>query len=300
MRATIAKLMRSIFPELAGGYHLPIKARIVAIADEPTQPSLSDQFRPHYAVDVLPLLPNDEPNEALGVFEGLPLPMTGHSYALPKIGQCVELSFFNGLPSQPFIRSIRPEGELLPAHHRGESVQHHSLDSFNKIDSAGNHHRKTQGDIHDEALKKICEALEFIGIYKSRLITNTGDDTEEIKGSKLIEVLGTLDALSGENMSLGTLKKLHLLANDTALLEAKNQTELKSKKIKIGNGTDELLSLVDDLASQVATLITDVTALQTAYNTHNHNKSVPMPLNIVTPTTATVATMKSSLGNIKT
>ncbi|MCY4043467.1 MAG: hypothetical protein OXE99_00145 [Cellvibrionales bacterium] len=299
MKQAIKKLVLSLFPELVGGYHLLVKARIEAIAGEPTQNSLCDQFRPYYAVDVMPLLPTGEPDERLGILQGLELPYIGHSFALPKLGQFVELAFFNGLPSQPFIRSIRPEGELLPQHARGETVTHHSLESFNKIDSAGNHHRKTQGQIHDEALRLVSEALEFIGKYKSRSVTNTGDDSEDIKGSKLIEALGTLALLSGENMSLGTLKKLELLAKQAASLESEVSATIKAPKISIGDGSNELLSLLNDLITQVNTLITDVTALQALFNSHAHaNSGADAPATKSVVTTANVVTIQAGLSSI--
>lgn len=299
MRQAIKKIVLSLFPEMNAGLHLPIKARIEAIADEPTQNSLSDQFRPYYAVDVMPLLANGEPDESLGLFEGLELPVMGTLLSLPKVGTFVELAFFNGLPSQPFIRSIRPEGDLLPEHHQGETVLHHSLDSFYKIDSAGNHHRLAQGVFHDQALKIISEALEFIGEYKSRTVTNTGDDTEDIRGSKIIEALGAVAMVAGEGLSIGTLKKLELLAKQAANIESEVQADIKAPKIKIGNGTDELLSLVNDLTDQVNVLITDLTALQAAYNTHTNPKNgSEAPPTKVTPTTASIATMQAALGKI--
>ncbi len=299
MKKAIKKIVESLFPELVGNYHLPIKAKIVAIADAPIAPSLCDQYRPHYAVDVLPLLPNGEPNPELGIFEGVELPILGNTLAVPLVGTFVELAFFNGLPSQPFIRSIRPEGMLLPDHARGETNLFHSLDSFYKIDSAGNHHRTTSGDINDQAIKILSEALTFIGNYKTRTITNTGDDTEDIKGSKLIEALGNIDILSGEKISIGALKVLALRAEKEATIESATSVDLTAPKISIGDGENELLALVKDLSDQVKTLITDVKTIQAAYNDHVHTgNGTVKPATQVTATAASVASMQTGLGKI--
>ncbi len=305
MKKALKQIIQTLYPEFVGNYHLPIKAQIVAIADAPTAPALCDQYRPHYAVDVLPLLPTGKPNKKLGIFEGLELPLMGVNYALPQIGQFVELAFFNGLPTQPFIRSIRPEGLLVPDHSPGETITSHSLESFNKIDTSGNHQRFTQGEINDEALRIISKALDYVGDYKRRNVNVTGDDSETVKGSKLIEALGLIDILAGDNLNIGTLKALAIQAKKAGIsieqalsIEAK-QADIKAGKITIGDGTNELLALVKDLSVQVNTLITDLTALQVAYNTHTNPKSgsEPPPTQ-VTPTAANVATMQTGLDSI--
>ena len=92
MKATLKKIITTLYPELTGGYHLPMKAEVIAIADAPTQPEISTDYRPYYAVDVMPLTPKGDPNNAIGPLLGLPLPV--NVYHFPEIGQRVEIAFF--------------------------------------------------------------------------------------------------------------------------------------------------------------------------------------------------------------
>ncbi len=174
---------------------------VIALADGPTQPEISTDYRPYYAVDVMPLTAKGDPNNAIRPLLGLPLPV--NVYSFPEIGQRVEIAFFNGLPNQPFIRTVLTENTTIPKHAPGETHTG-KIDSYNRIDSAGNHHRKSPGVVHDEAVKILTEALEKIGHYHQRAITTRGNDSETIGGSKIIEALGAIDLLAGEKISIGT------------------------------------------------------------------------------------------------
>ena len=190
------------------------------------------------------------------------------------------------------------ENTTIPKHAPGETHTG-KIDSYNRIDSAGNHHRKSPGLVHDEAVKILTEALEKIGHYHHRAITTRGNDSETIGGSKIIEALGAIDLLAGEKISIGTLQALALLATKELTLESGVSAEMTAPKIAIGDGTNELLSLVKDLSEQVKTVISDLSKLQVAYNTHtNPDGGSKQPPTQVVPTLASVDAMQTGLGVI--
>ena len=75
MEDAIRRSVERQFPELTGGYHLPRFARVVGVADAPASAGICDDFRPRYAVDLQLLDENDEPDPALPVLAGVPLPL---------------------------------------------------------------------------------------------------------------------------------------------------------------------------------------------------------------------------------
>lgn len=82
MEDAIRRAVERQFPELTGGYHLPRFARVVAVADAPTDAGLCDDFRPRYAVDIVVLGADDEPDPAMPQLTGVPLPLpTGGGHA---------------------------------------------------------------------------------------------------------------------------------------------------------------------------------------------------------------------------
>jgi hypothetical protein len=74
MRKVIRKLIESVFPELASGYHLPKKGVITAIPDPPNDDEVAtDQYRQYYAVNVQLLKPDGSAEDA-PVLKSMPLP----------------------------------------------------------------------------------------------------------------------------------------------------------------------------------------------------------------------------------
>lgn len=113
MEDVIRRVVDRQYPELTGGYHLPRFARVVAIPDPPTNAGLCDDFRPRFAADLEVLGPDGEPDTALPLLQGvpLPLPMGGESmgiYGLPDEGTMVVVSSACGLTHKPFVLAILP------------------------------------------------------------------------------------------------------------------------------------------------------------------------------------------------
>lgn len=143
------------FPELADGYHLSKKAKIVSIPDETSLGDISTDFRPKYAVNVQLLDENGKETET-PVYKAVPLPVTnigseGGSYHYPEEGTEVEIGFINGKPDQPVVRNIYPNNKTMPSIKKGEHLLQQRAEVFNRIDDIGNITRNSDQTITDNA-----------------------------------------------------------------------------------------------------------------------------------------------------
>ena len=214
MEDVIRRVVDRQYPELTGGYHLPRFARVVAIPDPPTNAGLCDDFRPRFAADLEVLGPDGEPDTALPLLQGvpLPLPMGGESmgiYGLPDEGTMVVVSFAYGLPHKPFVLAILPQGLSLPNLPKGDQVWQHSEAVQQRVDADGNWLRQTDGQIHDQASERRVEALENTEHYQRHSVTVDDHSIESVGGIKKIEALGSLKLLSGGSASLAAVNDLH-------------------------------------------------------------------------------------------
>ncbi|EJM93516.1 hypothetical protein PMI34_01669 [Pseudomonas sp. GM74] len=214
MEDVIRRVVDRQYPELTGGYHLPRFARVVAIPDPPTNAGLCDDFRPRFAADLEVLGPDGEPDTALPLLQGvpLPLPIGGESmgiYGLPDEGTMVVVSFAYGLPHKPFVLAILPQGLSLPNLPKGDQVWQHSEAVQQRVDADGNWLRQTDGQIHDQASERRVEALENTEHYQRHSVTVDDHSIESVGGIKKIEALGSLKLLSGGSASLAAVDDLH-------------------------------------------------------------------------------------------
>ncbi|MGA9703928.1 hypothetical protein [Pseudomonas sp.] len=214
MDDAIRRSVERQFPELTGGYHLPRFGRVVAVPDAPAAPGLCDDFRPRFAVDVEVLLPDGEPDSALPILTGLPLPapMGGQEagmFGFPEEGTTVVVSFAYGLPHKPFITQILPHGLSLPRVPKGDQVWQHSEACQQRVDTDGNWLRQTDGKIQDKAIEREVEAMQNTESFQSHIRTVDDHSTESVGGIKKIEALGALKMLSGGSASLAALDDLH-------------------------------------------------------------------------------------------
>ncbi|MGH8346077.1 MAG: hypothetical protein ACRES5_05840 [Pseudomonas sp.] len=214
MEDVIRRVVDRQYPELTGGYHLPRFARVVAIPDPPTNAGLCDDFRPRFAADLEVLGPDGEPDTALPLLQGvpLPLPMGGESmgiYGLPDEGTMVVVSFAYGLPHKPFVLAILPQGLSLPNLPKGDQVWQHSEAVQQRVDADGNWLRQTDGQIHDQASERRVAALENTEHYQRHSVTVDDHSSESVGGIKKIEALGSLKLLSGGSASLAAVDDLH-------------------------------------------------------------------------------------------
>ncbi|EJN25083.1 phage baseplate assembly protein V [Pseudomonas sp. GM80] len=202
------------FPELSGGYHLPRFGRVVAVPDAPAAPSLCDDFRPRFSVDVEVLREDGEPDPDLPILTGLPLPapMGGQEagmFGFPEEGTTVVVSFAYGKPHKPFITQILPHGLSLPRVPKGDQVWQHSEACQQRVDADGNWLRQTDGKIQDKAIEREVEALGNTETFQNHTRTVDDHSTESVGGIKKIEALGALKLLSGGSASLAAVDDLH-------------------------------------------------------------------------------------------
>ncbi|MBW8128433.1 MULTISPECIES: phage baseplate assembly protein V [Pseudomonas] len=214
MDDAIRRSVERQFPELTGGYHLPRLGRVVAVPDAPTAPGLCDDFRPRFGVDVEVLLPDGEPDPALPILTGLPLPapMGGQEagmFGFPEEGTTVVVSFAYGLPHKPFITQILPHGLSLPRVPKGDQVWQHSEACQQRVDADGNWLRQTDGKIQDKAIEREVEAMQNTESFQSHTRTVDDHSTESVGGIKKVEALGALKLLSGGSASLAAVDDLH-------------------------------------------------------------------------------------------
>nr|WP_315448572.1 hypothetical protein [uncultured Pseudomonas sp.] len=214
MDDAIRRAVERQFPELTGGYHLPRFARVVAVADAPADAGLCDDFRPRYAVDIVVLGPDDEPDPAMPPLTGVPLPLpTGGEemgiYAFPEEGTRVVVCFAYGLPNKPYIQSILPHGLSMPKVPKGDQVWQHSQAAQQRVDADGNWLRRTDGKIRDQAIEREVEALDNREQFQSHTQTIDDHSTETVGGVKKIEALGALKLMSGGSASLAAVDDLH-------------------------------------------------------------------------------------------
>jgi hypothetical protein len=214
MEDAIRRAVERQFPELTGGYHLPRFAEVTAVADAPADAGLCDDFRPRYAVDIVVLGADDEPDLAIPPLTGVPLPLpTGGEemgiYAFPEEGTRVVVCFAYGLPNKPYIQSILPHGLSMPKVPKGDQVWQHSGSSQQRVDADGNWLRQTDGKIRDYAIEREVEALDNRERFQSHTQTIDDHSTESVGGVKTIEALGALKLLSGGSASLAAVGDLH-------------------------------------------------------------------------------------------
>ena len=214
MDDAIRRSVERQFPELSGGYHLPRFARVVAVADAPSDAGICDDFRPRYAVDIEVLLSDGEPDPDLPMLAGVPLPLpTGGEemgiYAFPEEGTQVVVCFAYGLPHKPYIQTILPHGLSMPKVPKGDQVWQHSEACQQRVDADGNWLRQTDGKIKDKAIEREVEALDNTETFQNHTRTVDDHSTESVGGIKKIEALGALKLLSGGSASLAAVDDLH-------------------------------------------------------------------------------------------
>lgn len=154
-KTAVRRQIEREFPELADGYHLSKRARVVSISDETDLGDISTAYRPKYSVNVQ-LLDENGRNTNTPVYTGVPLPVNnlcseGGSYHYPELGSEVEIGFINGRADQPIIRNVYPNNKTLPAIKPGEHLLQQRAEVFNKIDDRGNMIRNSDQAITDNA-----------------------------------------------------------------------------------------------------------------------------------------------------
>ena len=198
------------FPELADKMHLPKFGRVEAISDQASTGQLNDPFRPRYAVDVQLLGEDGQPDKATPLYRAVPLPVQfgGQEQGLlqfPLEGTLVELGFAFGRADRPFIRTILGSGWALPDIAPGEQLQQQRAEVFSRTDTVGSLCRHTDRRLHDQALQMHHKSDDYRGEHGQHQLAVAQHSIEEVGGFKLIEALGAIELLAGDDLTLGSL-----------------------------------------------------------------------------------------------
>lgn len=279
MDSAIRRSVEREFPEIAGGYHVPRFARILAVSDAPADAGMCDDFRPRFAADIEVLGPDDEPDPDIPTLYSVPLPLpTGGDemgfYAFPGEGTKVVLCFGYGLPNKPFISTILPHGISLPNVPKGDSIWQHSATSQQRVDVEGSWSRQTHAKITDSSMDREVSSLENSERFGSHSQAVADHSSETIGGVKSVAAVGAIHLLSGGGMNSACVGDMNVAtARDMNLVVAQKLSatlgelqervlgERRSVAIKTWVGSESVnvlqvlcdtLDLVERLAGEIA------------------------------------------------
>lgn len=209
------KELESLLPEITAGYHLPMMGRIERVRDHATSGDTSNPFRPRYAADVQLLDENLVPNEAIPIYRSIPLPnlMPGQESGLlayPLEGTLVEIAFAYGRSDRPIVRSFYGRDDALPSIEPGEQLQQQREEVSRRIDAAGNITDKTDQTLSTEAFKRVEKATHYQAEFSDHQLDIEGHSKENIIGKKVIQALGAIELLAGDNLELGSLGNMQV------------------------------------------------------------------------------------------
>ncbi|EOW9258618.1 hypothetical protein ACPF4W_003216 [Vibrio cholerae] len=281
-----------MLPEVAAGYHLPIFGRVEAVRDSATAGQVADPFRPRFAIDVQVLNEDMQPDENIPVYRSIPLPvhMSGHESGLlayPLEGTIVEIAFAYGRSDLPLIRGIYGRDYALPTIAPGEQLQQQREEVSRRIDAAGNITDQTDQTFTSKAFRQAEHAQQYTGEFGQHQLLIDEHSLENIIGKKLIEALGAIELLAGDNIELGSLGNMHV-ATAGELIEvigkvrrsiAAEHQWLQSPKTWIGSKQENVLILLSELM-QVVKELADTLA------THTHGGVMAGPANTASPNQA--------------
>ncbi|MGF1696541.1 hypothetical protein L4C54_12775 [Vibrio lamellibrachiae] len=290
------KEMVKEFPELAAGHHLPRFGQIKAVRGESTAGQINDPFRPRYAADVQLLNENMQVDTKVPLYKSIPLPisMVGHEAGMlgyPLEGSIVEIAFAYGRNDLPIIRAIYGREFALPTIEPGEQLQQQREEVSKRIDPAGNTTEQTDQQQNQKAYRKLDEATHYRGDYGSYTLNVSEHSQENITGKKLIEALGAIDLLAGDDITLGSLGNMQT-ATAGDLIESIGQVRrsiaaehqwLQAPKTWIGSKEENVLILLSELM-QVVKELADTLA------SHSHGGVVVGPDSTKVPNQASAIT----------
>lgn len=203
------------YPELAAGFHLPKFGVVVAVADKAKAGQMNDPYRPRFAVDVQLLDENNAEDKTVPIYKALPLPVMfggneAGNLATPQEGTIVELGFAYGRPDKAFVRTILGMNWSLPDIAPDEQLQQQRAEVFKRIGANGDQTDSTDQTQTEQAFVKHDEADRYLAEFGESEVEVLGSSKETIGGMKLIEVLGALNLLAGDNMELGAIGNMHI------------------------------------------------------------------------------------------
>ncbi|MFT6986224.1 MAG: hypothetical protein ACJAT7_002047 [Psychromonas sp.] len=201
------------FPELAAGFHLPKLGRVEAARDNAQAGQIADPFRPRYAVDVQMLDENLQPDLKVPVYRSIPMPGLSSGSGCsdyPLEGTVVEIAFAYGRNDLPIIRGVYGRDYALPDIKPGEQLQQQRQEVSRRTDAAGNTTEQTDQTQNQRAFEKNEAADRYKGEFGKHHSIIDENSIEEIVGKKVIEALGAIDLLAGDDLTLGALGNMQV------------------------------------------------------------------------------------------
>lgn len=275
MEQIIKRILRRLFPELAGGYHLPRFAVVSGIADAPQDGALCDNFRPRYAVDLQLLTKTGEVDNKLPPLLGVPVSMaTGGDeigfLALPSEGTKVVVQFINGLPNWPIVTAVLPNDLMLAPMQKGQAVWIGGLGGAQSVSVTGDWTRSTPADITDTCDKKTSNAQSNNEYYCTSQKVIIQHDKQTIGGDKETTIAGKYEILAANDMKSQTASNLTISAGKELTINTGkeltintgkdfaemvgNKKTIKAKQLYLGNDLDNSLQLLSELMQATASI----------------------------------------------
>lgn len=268
------RAMEKEFPELAGGYHLPRYAKIVAVADPANAGDISDPFRPKYAVDIQLLDEHGNNDGTIPVYPAVPLPITspasqGGDFAYPEVGTVVEIGFVNGRSDKPIVRNFFAHGKTIPSVAPNEMLRQQRPEVFERTDAAGNMYKQTDQAINEKSFSRNVETdseTKTIGTTQKHV---DADSTETVGGNKTTHVIGNISEVTASNKSVGVGGNLAVKIQGVAQQISDVQNSLVAPKSHMGTEGQNIFRILEALLQIVADLADKVSS-------HTHNRG-PQP-----------------------
>ena len=234
MKEQIKKAVLALFPELAGGYHLTKRAKVLRINDLPSQSETCNDLRPRYSCDVVVL--NFAGHATKQELFDVPLSYTG-LYRLPQPDDIVRIEFDYGNPALPVIAGVLSLNQSLPALQQDQLLI--QKDDQTKIKLESGKISIDSSELQTFAKEHTQRVVNLQQHVKTHKKTVSGYDEEDIGGVKNIEAGGiTMTSTTGLNM--GAISNAQLSsAMELALLGGK-KVGIGSKAIEIKTSAAEI------------------------------------------------------------
>jgi hypothetical protein len=215
----------------------------------------------------------------------------------PLEGALVELGFAYGRADLPFIRTVLGTGFTLPTIEPGEQLQQQRAQVFQRTDTAGNQTRATDQSQTDNAYQKTVTADHYTASVGTLTVDVKQHAVETVAGKKLVEALGAIELLAGDDITLASLGNMQI-ATAGELIETvgklRHSVAAELQRIEAPThwaGTDSvnIYNLLDQLMQCVA---------QLADHCANHKHLVGSTLSQEPDITADMASRKTDADNL--
>lgn len=251
------RMIEKNFPELAGGYHLPKMAKVVAVADPAQGGEVSDPFRPRYAVDIQLIGEDGKEDSSVPVYSAVPLPVTstssqGGDFAFPEIGTMVQIGFIDGRPDKPVVQNFFAQGKTVPQVAPGEILKQQRPEVFERTDAAGNMHKQTDQQISEQSFnREIKTQKEVKAVGKAERHIDS-DDVKNVGGNQQNYVLGNDEKVAAGDKVVGVGGSLTQKVKGVALMLSEAQHKLVAPQSHMGTESVNIFRILENVIQVLA------------------------------------------------